>query len=341
VKLRGYSKFVSIFIVSMNFILIRVDAFLQNLITFLTYVIYQMMFLSLLAGPLTIPLSTSLLISLYIHLLYSITYIINDFINYYDDRSLSYDQDRYSFYKLRIIQFLGRRLEGFVIQVSYYTIILCILFYLLRKYHITVYSTILTVLTFIILSVIESFSRKRTLAKHFSFTLQQITKVFVFSYVLNTIHLRLYSELVLVTFISWGLIFIGYVTLRGVFENVCYNCSSKENNLVKNIPLSLLRLLYRRPFIALLSLSLYLSIVVLYIYLAVLIGRLPEIFIVTGLSHLMLAPIWLFYFILARILGEKDRNIYRLLTRLTLKLIFLIAYYLISNEMLLVYFQFS
>ncbi len=333
-KQRDYSKFVDIFIVSMNFVLIRVDAFLQNAVNFLAYSLYQTVFLSLLDNLLTISLTKILLISLGVHFLYSITYMLNDFINYYDDRSLSYDRNKYSFYKLRLIQFLGRRLEGFIIQASYYTIIFCTLLYLLRERHTMVYSIVLIVLAFIILSIIESLSKKKTLTKHLSLVLQQITKVLAFSYMLNAIYLGVYDELALIAFLSWGLVFIGYATLRGVFEHVCHDCSLGEGNLMKDIPLSLLYLFYRRPFIALLTLSPYFLIIILYIYLAGLIGQSLKILVATGISHLMLTPIWLFYLILTKILGEKDKDLYQLLMRLILKFIFLLVYSLIFSETL-------
>jgi len=69
----------------------------------------------------------------------------------------------------------------------------------------------------------------------------------------------------------------------------------------------------------------------LYVYVCIvgLANYVFKIIIIAGISHLMLTPVWIFYFILAKVFGEKDKNIYNLLKRLMCKYLFLLVYFIL------------
>jgi len=327
-KLRDHDRIIDVLTVCINFILFRLDAFLQNLINFLAYSIYQMCFLLLMVvHPTNISLSTLVVIMLCTHYLYAITYAVNDFVNYYDDRVLSCDLEKYSFYKFRFIQFIGRRLEGFALQTIYYVALTAISLSLLKEYNVNTYFVITLTLVFFFLSIVESLSKKRTVMKHLSFTWQQIMKMFAFSYLLGVIYLGAYDRFAFTIFLSWGLIFIGYVILRSSLENIYSNYSLSRGSVINMFSLTW-HSLCNKFFTTLLSFSPYLVMIASYIYTYIvdLTSYTFKIFVVTGASHLALIPVWVFYFILTKIFGEKDKNIYYLLGRLVCKCLFLLVY---------------
>jgi hypothetical protein len=333
-KLRDHNVIKDVLMVSINFVLFRFDAFLQNLINFSIFSIYQISFLSLMNGmnghPINISLSMLIITMSCTHYLYAITYAVNDFINFYDDKALSYDPEKYSFYKFRFIQYIGRRLEGFILQIFYYAALAAISLNFLKEYNVNTYYVITLILIFFLLSVVESFSKKRTVMKHISFTLQQIMKMFSFSYLLSTGFLGTYNIFAFTIFLLWGLIFIGYVILRSSLENIYFDYYLSKGsvfNMFRNVWNSL----GDKPFTTLLSFSPYLVMIILCVYISIvnLTSYTLKIFVPAGISHLILVPVWVFYFILAKIFGEKDRNIYQLLRRLVFKCSFLMIYFIV------------
>jgi hypothetical protein len=329
-KLRYHNMINNVLIAFLNFASFRLDAFLQNLINFVIYSIYQMCFLILMSAyPINISLSSLVIIMLFTHYLYAITYAINDFINYYDDRALSRDLEKYSFYKFRFIQFIGKRFEGFALQTLYYAIWATVSLSFLKEYDVNTYFVIIITLIFLSLSVVESLSPKRTFMKHLSFTLQQITKMSAFSYLLSVVWLGTYDVYAFTIFLSWGLLFIGYTTLRSSLENIYFNDSLNRRSV---ITLSfILHSLRNKTFTTLLSFSPYLVMIALFVYTSTisLASYTFKIFITTVISHLIILPIWAFYFILAKVFGEKDKNIYQLLRRLLFKCLFLLIYFIL------------
>jgi hypothetical protein len=320
----------NVLMVCINFVLFRFDAFLQNLINFFIYSIYQIFFLLLMSmHPTSISLSTLVVIMLCTHYLYAITYAVNDFVNYYDDRALSYDLEKYSFYMLRFIQFIGRRLEGFVLQAIYYVALAAISLSILKEYNVNTYFAITLTLIFFFLSIVESHSKKRTIMKHLSFTSQQIMKMFAFSYLLSIVWLGAYDVFAFTIFLSWGLIFIGYTVLRSTLENIYSNDSLSSESVINMFSLTWRSLRNKSFTTIILSFSPYLLMIALYFYtcLVYLTSYTFKICIVTGVSHLILIPVWVFYFILAKIFGEKDKSIYHLIRRLGYKCLFLLIYF--------------
>lgn len=330
-KLKYRNIINDILIVCINFVLFRLDAFLQNLINFLVYSIYQMCFLILMGvHPINISLSTLVVIMLCTHYLYAITYAVNDFVNYYDDRALSRDLGKYSFYRFRFIQFIGRRFEGFALQTLYYVALATISLSLLKEYNVNTCFVITLTLIFFFLSIVESLSKKRTVMKHLSFTLQQIMKMFAFSYLLGVVWLGAYDVYAFTIFLSWGLIFIGYTILRSGLENIYFNDSLSRGSVISMLS-SILHSSRDKPFTTLLSFSPYLMMIALFVYTCTInfTSYTLKIFIAIGVSHLILVPVWVFYFILAKVFGEKDKNIYQLLRRLVCKCLFLLIYFLV------------
>jgi len=336
-KLRDHNIISDILIVCINFALFRLDAFLQNLINFLVYSVYQISFLILMSvHTINVSLSTLVVIMLCTHCLYAITYAVNDFINYYDDRALSRDLEKYSFYRFRFIQFVGRRIEGFALQTLYYVALATISLSLLKEYNANTYLVITLTLIFFFLSIAESLSKKRTLMKHLSFTLQQIMKMFAFSYLLSVVWLGAYDVYAFTIFLSWGLIFIGYTILRSSLENIYLNDSLSRGTIVNTLSF-ILHSLRNKPFTTLLSFSPYSAMIALFVYTCTMNFTTCtfKIFIATGVSHLVLMPVWAFYFILAKVFGEKDKNIYQLLRRLLYKCLFLLIYFILVAAFLI------
>jgi len=330
-KLKDHNTINDVLMVCINFVLFRFDAFLQNLINFLVYSIYQMSFLILMdIHPINISLSTLVVIMLCTHYLYAITYAVNDFVNYYDDRALSRDLGKYSFYRFRFIQFIGRRLEGFALQTLYYVALATISLSLLKEYNVNTYFVITLTSIFLFLSLVESLSKKRSVMKHLSFTLQQIMKMFTFSYLLSIVWLGAYDVYVFTIFLSWGLIFIGYTVLRSSLENIYFNEFLNRSSVINMLPF-MLHSLRNKPFTTLLLFSPHLAMIALFAYTCAMnfISYAFKIFIAIGVSHLILIPVWAFYFILAKVFGEKDRNIYQLLRRLLCKCLFLLIYFIL------------
>ena len=335
--IREHNRINDVLMVCINFILFRLDAFLQNLLNFSIYSIYQMSFLVLMrVYPINISLNTLVVIILCAHYLYAITYAVNDFINYYDDKALSRDLEKYSFYRFRFIQFIGRRFKGFAIQTLYYIALATISLSLLRTYNVNAYFVIIITLIFFFSSIAESISKKHTVMKHLSFTLQQIMKMFAFSYILSVVWLGAYDVYAFTIFLSWGLIFIGYTILRSSLENIYFNASLNRGSVI-NILTFVLHSLRNNPFTTLLSFSPYLVMIALFVYSCTMnfTSYAFKIFITTCVSHLILIPIWVFYFILAKIFGEKDKNIYHLLRRLLCKCLFLLVYFILVAAFLM------
>jgi len=186
-----------------KFHLIQVRSFSTKSSKFLGIFHISSVFLSFLtAYTFNVSITTLIIIMIGTHYLYAITYAINDFINYHDDRALSYNPEKYSFYKFRFIQFSGRRLGGFLLQTFYYIALTAIFLDFLRKYNVKIFSMIILILAFILLSIVESLSKNNVITKRLSFTLQQIMKMFAFSYIFNIVYTGTYDAVAFMIFLS-------------------------------------------------------------------------------------------------------------------------------------------
>jgi len=326
-----YHRFIDKIIAYANLITFRLDAFLQNQIHFLMYIIYWVWFLYFNDISIHITMTSMSVVILSVHYLYAITYALNDFINYYEDRKLSSDPYKFSFYRLRFVQFYGKRFEGFLIQLAYYAIVLIAIIHVMMIFKTDLYVVITTILSFILMSIIESAFKKGTSGKHLAFISQQMLKLFLLSYILGAVFTNSYNYTEFIVFSSWCLIFIGYMTVRSIRENFKLQLNKPpDSDLIHSMLVSVFHLFNNNPPKALLLLSPWLFVIVLFCYSVILFGSPLKILLITITSHLLIAPIWIFNLVLAKILGVEDRTLYQLLKRLILKYLAVIVYYIIS-----------
>jgi len=330
-----YHRFVDKIVAYANLITFRLDAFLQNQIHFLMYTIYWMWFLYFNDISIHITVTSMLAVILSVHYLYAITYALNDFINYYEDRKLSSDPYKFSFYRLRFVQFYGKRFEGFLIQLAYYAIVLVVIICVMMISKTDLYIVIAIILSLILMSIIESVFKKGTSGKHLAFISQQILKLFLLSYILGVVFTNSYNYIEFIVFLTWCLMFIGYTTIRSIHENFKLQPNKPpDSDLIRSMLVNIFHLFNNSPPKALLLLSPWLFVVVLFCYAVILFGSPLKILLTAITSHLLIAPIWIFSLVLAKMFGVKDRTLYQLLKRLVLKYLAVIIYYTISMTLI-------
>jgi len=329
-----HRRFIDKFVAYVNLLTFRLDAFLQNQIYFLTYITYWMWFLHFSNVSVYLKATSLLIVILSTHYLYAITYALNDFINYYEDRKLSSDPCKFSFYRLRFIQFYGKRLAGFFIQLGYYVMVLTVILHVMKMLSVDFLILIVTISSFMLVSVVESIFRKGTLSKHLAFVLQQILKLFLLSYILSIVFTGSYNFLELVIFFTWCLVYIGYTTLRSMYENFKLKLNKLLDDETAHSMLISIFHFFSNNHQVLISLSPWLLITVLLGYTITSFESPLKILIVAITSHLVVAPIWILNLVLAKMLGVKDRTLYQLLKRLMLKYLAVIIYYICNLEIL-------
>lgn len=288
-------KFIDRLILLLNKFVYRVDAFLQNIIDFLWGALY----LILLDRSLGLGLKASLfdvyVCIIVVHMIYMITYVINDYINYFDDLSKASQPSLYSFYMLRPVQYFKRS----PLCLSYFSLLSIISALVLIRLCFPNVMFIILLIFIPILSIIESYASKWSFIKLCSFYAQRMVKYTLFSFLLQYLFVDGLENLKAVAIFPWILSITAYVSLRTYVEAKSVN--KAKISLLAALAVLLPALIYFC--IALAEHDVFVP--------------LTSIMYSLGLSS---AIYFISLYISKMLLGFKDTDYYRLLTRLALKL---------------------
>ena len=123
----NFDKEIGKFIVILNLLTVRFDAFLSNFIEFLfigLYMIIVSKYLGLMALPAIEIIQQLFWASFTSHALYSVVYIVNDFIDYQDVKKLQGNPLSYSFYKYRPMVYFNRSISIMIYLACLYLLYL-------------------------------------------------------------------------------------------------------------------------------------------------------------------------------------------------------------------------
>lgn len=289
-----------------NFLIFRLDAFMNNLIEFSSVALYTLSMAKYLNMIPSVPyfeiIKQIFTGSLLAHLIYSLVYIINDLIDYQNNIKLKAHSSLYSFYKYRLIHYFNASHSIIIYLLCLYVLYLLATMWMLPS---LAYGFIIMVVLLLVQSIVHSLFTG--LIRGLTFLFLRVEKQILFLMIFTAMTSFSETTVLIVMALPW----IGPYVMFALFSYM------KQKNLIKkyNTTKYLLSMFLIPSIIPLLISITYLSSKMGY--------TIYHVMISLSSSYLMvLTPFLAIRMILRYFFGPENPNFYIHIKRLTLATIF-------------------